>query len=114
MVEAIDLSNLSEQKKRQIAEEAAKEQTSGRNVITAFVVTLETNGTWKIGVDLSEKVIPLRQLVGDDLIAASAVISKDVYVSEIAQAVPQVLNQVVQGQMQQQQAQKLAQGLGLR
>lgn len=110
MSDVLDLGTLSEESKRRIAEAAAAEP---KEVITAFVVTLGLDGQWTVDVDFDTPLSIRRQITGDDLVAASAVLHKDVLVNEVSVRVPAVISQIAQNQMEQRQGQRIMQGLDL-
>lgn len=114
MSEAFDLSNLKgvdPAERQKIADAAANE--GARRVITAFVVTLEEDGTWLINTDFGEPIVVTRQVAGDDLVAAAAVMTKDVYAREGAVHTQMAMMQAAQQQMQAMQEAQLRSKLGV-
>jgi hypothetical protein len=117
----VDLSQfggLTDEEKRKIVDMAAEEDVSAKEVITAFLVILETDGTWTVHGDMNQELSIRRQITGDDLVAASAVLQKDVYITETAIRTQAAMMQAAQQQMQQMQAsaetQRIMQGLDLK
>lgn len=114
MSEAFDLSNLKgvdPEERQRIVDAAANE--GARKVITAFVVTLEEDGTWLINTDFATPIVVTRQVAGDDLVAAAAVMTKDVYAREGAVHTQIAMMQAAQQQMSAMQNTQLRNQLGV-
>lgn len=109
--EAPSYEELTDEQKAAVEALAAEEDESitSRPVITAFLVTLEEDGHWVAHPEVNQDLRLARTMDADDIIAAGAVLQKDVLTQESAVRTQMVMMQAArqaQAAMQQQQIQQ--------
>lgn len=97
-------------------EQAAKEESEGISVATAFVITISHEGSVDAHTDLSRTFVPSRPANSDDIVGALAVVQSDLQTAKTSNATAMAIMQAGQAMQQQmamrQQQQQIQANLG--